>query len=508
MIPLCSHTRSHMSCRHVSCMGRLKKIHRRIFLGLCLGIVFLQSVAGAQPFAVQGTGVNSNDFRVTVFASGLDFPLGMAKLPDDSLLVTLSPGANFFNSAGKLVRFTDTNLDGVADDAGKILYSNLPGTLTSVRVMDSLVFVTGPPFPITILRTGATPADPLTLVGKLILTYPGNWEHQHSELGLRRTPGFTNRYDLFFQIGSADNFDATTNTVTLAGENVPGATGILAGDSIYSITIIDDRVAVSATNLNRVASGVRNPAGFAIQAATGDFYFADNGIDGLVDANEPLSADELNFIARTNLGVNMEFFGFPTNYTEYRTGNIIGGAGVQPLITFEPQPDPFTGHESEGPDQITFAPPGFPAGLNTGIFLGFHGKLFFGGTDNEENPVVYADPATGAYFHFIEGQQPGIGHLDGLLASRDSLFVADLATNGNLLVSGGAGVIYQIKSLLPPSPPTLAASVTGQQIELTWDRGSLQAADEITGPWNDVPESFSPFVIQPSEPKKFYRTHY
>src|SRR5437763_1322539 len=47
---------------------------------------------GAAPFTVQGPGVNSTDFRVTTFASGLDFPLGMARLSDGSLLVAVSQG--------------------------------------------------------------------------------------------------------------------------------------------------------------------------------------------------------------------------------------------------------------------------------------------------------------------------------------------------------------------------------------------------------------------------------
>ena len=81
--------------------------------------------ASAQPFTVQGPGVNTNDFRVTTFASGLNFPLGMARLADDSLLVTISQAANFFGSTGKLLRLTDTNQNGIADGAGTILYSNL-----------------------------------------------------------------------------------------------------------------------------------------------------------------------------------------------------------------------------------------------------------------------------------------------------------------------------------------------------------------------------------------------
>src|SRR5258708_39192390 len=141
---------------------------------------------------------------------------------------------------------------------------------------------------------------------------------------------------------------------------------------------------VEATKLSRTASVVRHPAGCAYQPSTGDLYVEDNVIDGLVDPDEPLSADELNFIARTNLGGATEYFGFPSNYTEYRTGKLFGGSGIQPLIAFQPLPNPLPGHESEGPNDIVFAPPGFPDGLNVGIFLGFHGRFNLGGGNNSK----------------------------------------------------------------------------------------------------------------------------
>ena len=465
----------------------------------------------AQPFTVQGSGVNSNDFRVTTFASGLNFPLGMAELPDGSLLVTLVQNANFSSGTtpGRLVRFTDTNANGIADGAGTILYSNLSPSLTAVRVVGNLVFVMGASQPITVLRTGATPATPLTLAGKIIITYPSGWiQHPHSELLARKTSGFTNRYDLFFQVGAEFNFAPTTRTATLTNENITGATGALAGDAIQMITLIDNGATLTATNLTQVASGLRNAAGMSFQPATGNLFFEDNGIDGLINAGEAHSADELNFIARTNIGGAVDFFGFPSNYTSYRTNVFIGGAGIPPLIAFQPIPNPFTGRESEGPNQIAFAPPGFPNGLNTGVFLGFHGQYSSAGAANEENPLVYADPATGAYFHFILGQQPGIGHLDGLLATRDSLFVADLVSTGNPNSGASAGVIYQIKSLVTPTPPTLTIRRVGAQVELTWNRGALQESAEAAGSWTNVVDGFSPLLLSPTASGKFFRTVY
>ena len=217
---------------------------------------------------------------------------------------------------------------------------------------------------------------------------------------------------------------------------------------------------------------------------------------------------ELNVIPAADLGVApVKFFGFPTNYIEYRTGRVVGGQGIQPLVAFQPLPNPITGSESEGPNDIAFAPPRFPEGLNNGIFVGFHGKYNLGGIANEENPLVYVDLSPSArtptnYFHFIGNDEPSIGHLDGLLSTEDSLFIADLTSNGSLSSGGGRGVIYQIKSLvLPP----IQLRWLGPRVELTWNFGMLQAADDVTGPWNDVTNA-GPYSFQPDESKKFFRT--
>ena len=197
---------------------------------------FYAQASAAVPFTVQGPGVNSNDFRVTIFVSGLDFPLDMAKLSDGSLLVGACQGANFFNSTGKLLRFTDTNDVGIADGPGTVLYTGLPTSQTAVRIAGTLVFVTGQNEPITILRAGTTPSSPLKLVGQIGILYSGSWEHPNSALTVRDTPGRTNAYDLLFQLGSDSNYAVTTQTTSLTNRNVPGATGTLRGDSCYMIT--------------------------------------------------------------------------------------------------------------------------------------------------------------------------------------------------------------------------------------------------------------------------------
>ena len=460
----------------------------------------------AAPFSIQGPGVHASDFRITTFAAGLDYPLGMAQLSDGSLLIAVSEGMSFWTSTGKLIRLVDADRDGIADGPGTVLFPGLPGGQTSLRIGGNLIFVTGQGQgkPISILRAGAAPGDPLTLVGKIIISYPsGSWLHPHSALGIRATPGLPGSYDLFFQLGSDRNFATTTQTATITNENIAGVSGTLKGDSIYMLTVTDHTTSVTASNPTRIASGLRNPAGFAFHQVTGDLYFEDNGIDGFVDPNEPTSADELNRIPAAEIGgTTVEDFGFPTNYTAYRSGTVVGGAGVQPLVAFQPLPDPMTGSESEGPNDIAFAPSSFPDGLNNGIFVGFHGKFNLGGRTNEENPLVYVDLATFTYFHFIGNDEPNVGHLDGLLATEDSLFVADLASNGNLSNGGGFGMIYQIKSLARPS---LSYRRINNTLELTWTRGVLQEADGVSETWKDLLTAASPYSIELDQPRKFYR---
>ena len=58
------------------------------------------------------------------------------------------------------------------------------------------------------LRRGATEADPYTLLGQIVLSFPSGWEHQSYALAVHPTdvPG---SYEVFFNVGSEANFAAT-----------------------------------------------------------------------------------------------------------------------------------------------------------------------------------------------------------------------------------------------------------------------------------------------------------
>ena len=261
---------------------------------------------------------------------------------------------------------------------------------------------------------------------------------------------------MVFQLGSKTNADLTTDTLQLTSDI--GVSGTLNGDALYMVKITDNGTSVTGSDLTQVATGLRNAAGHAFHPVTGDLWVQDNGIDGIapVPAQEPTSADELNVIPAADIGGAIEDFGFPSTYVEYRTGNQIGNTGILPEFAYLPIPNPADGSEAEGPNDIAFAPATFPAGLNNGVFVGMHGQFFGGGLSNEENPLVFSNLDNGEYFHFISNEERAVGHLDGLLSTHDSLFIADISPSGGLgSREVNTGVIYQITRVIP-EPSSLA----------------------------------------------------
>ena len=233
------------------------------------------------------------------------------------------------------------------------------------------------------------------------------------------------------------------------------------------------------SGLTKIASGLRNAASMAIDPATGDLLFADNGIDGTSGGNEAYSTDTLQRIAAADIGKSVVNCGFPYSYTltNLNPGDpqtVVNPSGrVTPLVSFEPLADPHlptTGSESEGASGFAIAPRMFPAGLNKGVFVGFHGLFNQGGTDNEENPLVFADTTSGKYFDFISNEEPTIGHFDGAASTTDSLFLSDVASTGQVFGGPGTGAIYQIKAVnhVPVFAPIGTQTVDeGQTVRLT-----------------------------------------
>ncbi len=170
-------------------------------------------------------------------------------------------------------------------------------------------------------------------------------------------------------------------------------------------------------------------------------------------------------------------FGFAGSYTEYRVDTLVGGTGTLPLVTFQPL-FPDTTVQLEGPQDVEFAPPGFPDDFNNGLFVGMHGQFFLAGVSNEENPLAYVDLRATTYLAWVDQAETGVGHLDGLLSTQTKLYVADISPDGGFNSSSSdEGIIYRIVTAVATLPAprflTSAATMTG---------GVAPALD-----WDDVP---------------------
>lgn len=463
-------------------MGLDSRTAGRWLPSLALGVAWIWTAAQARGITVEAPGLNPALMRVTTFADGLNYPVGMAALDDGSILTAVTNGQNYFGStSGAVLRLADTDGDGVAD-VRQTLVANVPGgKISALRRAGSLVAVTGQGAgtPISLYRLGAAPADPLTYLGGITLNYPaGGWLHPHSALALRQRPDDANRYELYFQLGSDTNFAVTTRTVTLSGSF--GAAGTLVGDAVHRIELVDGPGGLSAGAPVQIAAGLRNATGMAFHPLTGDLYLGDNGIDGVVDPNEPTSADEINVVPAASLGTTAPNFGFPTAYEQYRTGTPIGSVGVRPIAAFQPIPAP-NGSEAEGVNEIAFAPPMFPAPLDYGLFAGFHGKFNAAGIVNEENPLGFVNLGDNSILQVVSNADPTVGHLDGLLSTTDTLFVADISSQGAFSTPAfNSGKIYAIKSLIATGDYDRDGDVDGGDF-LRWQREAGAATAPFAG---------------------------
>jgi hypothetical protein len=109
--------------------------------------------------------------------------------------------------------------------------------------------------------------------------------------------------------------------------------------------------------------------------------------------------------------------------------------------------------------------------------VGFHGRFGLAGLQNEENPVVCYDLVSGRYYHFIGNFEPNIGHPDGLLATSDSLFVADWSSDG-AFGQNDTGAIYQIR--YAPFTQLFVPGKSGSRGRMIWFEGRLALKADST----------------------------
>lgn len=396
--------------------------------------------------------IDPSEFQVTTFASGIPYPTSMVELSDGSLLAATNALGSFITSRGKLLRMVDQDGDGRADLIAPVgivrpvgrsqvpVYVDLPGAVVQMRRAAGLLVLTSRQrgrTRIVVLREPPIPGDPYTWLGAVELAFPEEHLHDTYAIALRAGPteGST---EVYFNVGSGLNAQADPTRIEASGL----VDAALVTGSAYRMTLIDDGERVKVADLRLVATGLRNAAAMAFHPETGDLYLQDNGMERDDDVDEPVNADELNVIAVDRLGVDVPDFGFPDQYVAYRTGERVGTTAELPVVAFQP----IEGSEAQGIAEFTFAPPEFPPPFDGGLFVGFHGTYQEGGLANGENPVLWVDPDMSTMLEFIPNDAPQIGHPDSLLATRDSLYVADLNPAGPLSGGSSDGVIYRISS--------------------------------------------------------------
>jgi len=76
-------------------------------------------------------------------------------------------------------------------------------------------------------------------------------------------------------------------------------------------------------------------------------------------------------------------------------------------------------------------------------------------------------------------------------------------TDGSGNTAACVQTVTVVPASSPPGTPTISSS--GGVITITWDAGVLQQADDVLGPYTDVPGATSPWPVGGSDPQKFYR---
>jgi len=150
--------------------------------------------------------LDPSQFRLTTYISGLPGPMSMIQFPDGSFGVSAYyPG---------IIRFTDNNADGIADfvlnGPGNKIYSS-PGAHTALAQAGNY-YIDGnfgdyksgrfDQQVMTILKPGATPADNLSVAGRLKLDFPAGWSHSQIGMATRPVPDQPGHYDLVFNVGA------------------------------------------------------------------------------------------------------------------------------------------------------------------------------------------------------------------------------------------------------------------------------------------------------------------
>ncbi len=435
----------------------------RACIFFCLLIAARYALADpVPPFSLNLSGLGNFTVTGTTVAGGLNYPYGLALAADGSLLFgsstpKTSGGIEGGASVGSVWMLP---AQGGSFGAPRQVIGGLVGPVTAVRSTSS---------GLTLVESGAASDRRITFydqsyqqIGALNFSYPTqDWDHSTGMSFAVQQPGGS--VLLYFIVGSQADQAKTTLQVSATG--LFSAT--LNADSVYLVTLQFDGKSVQASGPPRqVATGLRNPYGLSLDSA-GNFIIGDDGQDGSHVVNE-LGADTLNVVPASNIGKVIYDFGFPDSYVDFATGKYVKGDpnATPPLAAFVAVANTNGAPQyAEGLSAMAFAPSGsLPfAGSRGGEIVTFHGVKDAFGAANYDDALLYYDFASGVDTPIVDSRTAGIGHLDSVLVSGDTLFLADFASNGVVDGIGGnqTGAIYAFKVVSTKVIQPLPSIVTG-----------------------------------------------
>jgi hypothetical protein len=143
---------------------------------------------------------------------------------------------------------------------------------------------------------------------------------------------------------------------------------------------------------------------------------------------------------------------------------------------------------------------------NVGMFDTF--SVYIQREGDTERTLLFQDYLTDRDPYYVDPVLGGLGPvMDKLIVLGNSASFSAVFDDFYLSTGGWNATVPKAYLFAPTEPAVLSVRKVGEQIELQWNRGVLQHAPAVTGPWTDVPGNpASPFRVTPSETMRFYRT--
>jgi glucose/arabinose dehydrogenase len=349
-------------------------------------------------------------FRVSVFASNLGSPRQLALAVDGSVYVTN-------REPGEVVRLTDRNGDGDADDAGERLVVASRTMNPELAGVHGLTINAGKIyFATTTAVYGATLAADGSLSGTTKLAdLPDGGQHPYRTLGVGPDG------KLYITVGSTCNDCAEMNSemATFLRVETSGAITTNPPQPAHSLLARDPMARISP----RVwASGLRNTLGFDWHPTTHEMWGFDQGSDGLGDDLPP---EELNHL------VGGAAYGWPYCWGNKMPDPTVDNPSRMTTVAAycprtEPVVVPYQAHSSPI-GFLFYTGTQFPAAYRNDAFVAFRGSW------NRSTPTGYKVVRV----HFDNGTPAALP--GGTAATEDFL--------SGFLIEGGAAHFGRIAGL-------------------------------------------------------------